>query len=68
MMVPTPEPTPSADGTDHARAVGVVSRVVIAMSTGDIEVLTLDDGAILVNGKRVEPVPSVSQSKVVGLV
>jgi hypothetical protein len=62
MMDQALEPTPSVD--TGARAAGVVSRVVIAMSTGDIEVLTLADGAMLVNGKRVQPVPSEFKPKV----
>jgi hypothetical protein len=33
-----------------------VSRKVVALETGDIEVLTMSDGTVLVDGARVDPI------------
>jgi hypothetical protein len=39
----------------------VKSRVVVHLATGDVEVVTLTDGTLLVDGDRVERIP-VTQS------
>jgi hypothetical protein len=42
--------------TVKAEGVVVISRKVVALETGDIEVLTMSDGTVLVDGARVDPI------------
>jgi hypothetical protein len=46
---------------DSLASDAVKSRVVVHLATGDVEVVTLTDGTLLVDGDRVEQIP-VTQS------